>query len=97
MRIDGLLKLMAEKGASDLFLRAQAPAHVRIDGRLQVIDQKVITKDEIIFYASMPTRDVLYARLAGALISPMAKLAWVLKEMSEAQKSKSAGESAAEN
>ena len=60
-------------------------------------ESKVLTRDEIVFFASMPTKDVLFARLAGALISPMAKLAWVLKEMSDAKESKSAGEATAEN
>jgi len=62
-----------------------------------VHESKILTKDEIVFFASLPTKDVLFARLAGALISPMAKLAYVLKEMGNAEGSKSAGEATAEN
>ena len=47
MRTEKLFKTMVEKGASDLFLRAHAAPHVRIDGRLQVLDDKVLTKEEM--------------------------------------------------
>lgn len=51
MRVEKLFSMMVEKNASDLFLRANAMPHARIDGRLHVLEQKTITKEEIISFA----------------------------------------------
>ena len=48
MRIEKLFELMVEHKASDLFLRAGAAPHARIDGKVQIIDPKVMTKEEML-------------------------------------------------
>ena len=47
MRIEKLLEMMVEKNASDLFLGAGSTPHMRIDGRLHPVDDKVLTKDDL--------------------------------------------------
>jgi len=47
MRLKGLLQIMIEKEASDLFLRAYALPRARIDGKIQVISEKMITPEEM--------------------------------------------------
>src|SRR3989344_3264670 len=51
MRAEKLFKSMVEKNASDLFLRVHAAPHVRIDGKIQILDEKVLNKEEIITIA----------------------------------------------
>ncbi len=46
MRLEKLLKIMVGQGASDLFLRAGALPHIRVNGRLQALDEPALTKDE---------------------------------------------------
>ncbi|HBS48371.1 TPA: 50S ribosomal protein L10 [Candidatus Dependentiae bacterium] len=53
-----------------------------------IFEDKFISKQEINFLAALPAKDVLYARLAGVLISPMAKLAYVLKAVAEKNEAK---------
>ena len=48
MKVKKYFQLMVEKNSSDLFLRAGGIAHARIDGKIQPIDQKPLTKEEII-------------------------------------------------
>lgn len=51
MRSEKLFRLMVEKGASDLFIRAGAEPRARIDGKLQIIDPKPVTKEEVVALA----------------------------------------------
>ena len=51
MRIEKLFSMMVEKNASDLFLRVNATPHVRVDGKLQILDPKVVSKEEIVSFA----------------------------------------------
>lgn len=46
--------------------------------KLGVMDQKVLQPEEISKLAKLPSRDQLYAELAGAMESPMAQLASAL-------------------
>ncbi len=48
MKIQKYFQLMVEKNASDLFLRAGGIAHARIDGKIEPIDTKPLSKDEIL-------------------------------------------------
>ena len=48
MKLDKLFKLVVEKQASDLFLRAGAVPHIRIHGKLELLDFPAITKEEIL-------------------------------------------------
>jgi twitching motility protein PilT len=58
-RIDALLAMMSEKGASDLHLKAGSPPAVRVDGRLVILrDQAVLSADEMLALA----REMLEAR-----------------------------------
>ncbi|HZP10838.1 MAG TPA: PilT/PilU family type 4a pilus ATPase [Nevskiaceae bacterium] len=45
--IQGLLKKMAERGASDLFLAAEAPPHLKVDGDSQPLDLPVLTGADV--------------------------------------------------
>ncbi|MBI4972341.1 MAG: PilT/PilU family type 4a pilus ATPase [Candidatus Omnitrophica bacterium] len=47
MQIKDYLKLMVEKDASDLFCRAGARIHLRIDGKVVPVDEKVVSLDEV--------------------------------------------------
>lgn len=47
MRVEKLFKAMVEQGASDMFLRASAPPYARISGKLQILSEGIITKEEI--------------------------------------------------
>ncbi|MDD5155109.1 MAG: PilT/PilU family type 4a pilus ATPase [Candidatus Omnitrophica bacterium] len=47
MTIKDYLKLMVEKNASDLFFRAQADIRMRIDGKIEVVDERIVSLDEI--------------------------------------------------
>ena len=47
MRISQLLKQMTVQGASDLFLRTNAVPHFRIDGKIQNVDSRPISKEEM--------------------------------------------------
>ena len=54
--INALLKLMVDKGASDLHITANWPAHIRIDEKLIAVDDRVLSADE--------AKDVIYSLLA---------------------------------
>ena len=45
--IQNLLKLMVEKGASDLHVSANWPAHIRIDEKLVPVDDRVLSAEDI--------------------------------------------------
>ena len=47
MGIKSYLKLMLEKNASDMFYRAGANVHMRIDGKVLSIDERIISLDEV--------------------------------------------------
>lgn len=47
MGIENYLKLMVEKDASDIFYRAGANVHMRIDGKVVPIDDRIISLDEV--------------------------------------------------
>ena len=47
MEIKKYLKLMVEKNASDLFYRAGANIRMRIDGKVVVIDEHIVSLDEV--------------------------------------------------
>ncbi len=47
MRISQLLKQMTGQGASDLFLRTNAVPRARIDGKVQTIDPRILSKEEM--------------------------------------------------
>lgn len=51
MRLEKLFKTMVEIGASDLFLRANAAPHVRVNGRIRILDDHHVSKEEIITLA----------------------------------------------
>ncbi len=53
MKMEKLFKAMVEKRASDLFLRANTAVRIRVDGRLQVLDDQVMSKKEILMIADM--------------------------------------------
>ncbi|MEW6202770.1 MAG: type IV pilus twitching motility protein PilT, partial [bacterium] len=46
-RLNEYLKTMVEKGASDLHFKADAPAHIRIEGRLSPLDGKPLDSELI--------------------------------------------------
>lgn len=48
IQIRELFKIMLDKEASDLFLRTNASPRARIDGRVQVIKEDPLTKDEML-------------------------------------------------
>ena len=47
MRITQLLKQMMAQGASDLFLRTNTVPRARIDGKIQSVDSRMISKEEM--------------------------------------------------
>lgn len=47
MDIKKYLKIMVDKGASDMFYRAGTNVHMRIDGEVVAVDDKVISLDEV--------------------------------------------------
>ncbi len=47
LRLESFLKIMVEKGASDLFLRINALPRVRINGKIQALDDQPASKEEI--------------------------------------------------
>ena len=47
MNVKRFFKMMVDQNASDLFLRANAPPHARVDGKLMILDPMVLTKDDI--------------------------------------------------
>ena len=51
MKIEKIFKTMVEKGSSDLFLRANASPHVRVNGKIEVIDSHVFSKEDMITIA----------------------------------------------
>ncbi len=46
VRLDDLLVEMVEKGASDLFLKAGVGPHIRVDGKIQMMDYGELTLEE---------------------------------------------------
>ncbi|MBI5870598.1 MAG: PilT/PilU family type 4a pilus ATPase [Actinobacteria bacterium] len=50
--IDELLKIMVDRGASDLHLKTGSPPVVRVDGELYLLDEKDITPDGMKEYAA---------------------------------------------
>ena len=52
-------------------------------------ENKLIDKDGINFLATLPSREVLLARLCGTLLAPITNLAVVLKKASEKSEEKS--------
>jgi twitching motility protein PilT len=51
-RIDALLAMMSERGASDLDLKAGSPPAIRVDGRLSILrDQPLLGADEMVAMA----------------------------------------------
>ena len=51
-RIDALLAMMSERGASDLDLKAGSPPAIRVDGRLSILrDQPFLGADEMVAMA----------------------------------------------
>ena len=47
MRLEQLLKLMAEKGASDLHIKPMRPPLLRIHGRLMPLEAERLTPEQI--------------------------------------------------
>lgn len=47
MEVGGLLRLMADKGASDLFLSAGAPVNIKIDGETRPLKMPSLSADDI--------------------------------------------------
>ena len=47
MEIKKYLKLMVEKNASDMFYRAGANVRMRIDGKVVIIDDRIVSLDEV--------------------------------------------------
>ena len=47
--------------------------------KLGIMDNKILQPDQVNAIAKLPSRDVLYSMLAGALEAPMAALASVLE------------------
>ncbi len=47
MEIKKYLKLMVDKNASDMFYRAGANVRMRIDGRVTIVDERIISLDEV--------------------------------------------------
>lgn len=47
MEIKKYLKMMLEKNASDMFYRAGSNVHMRIDGKVVQVDEKVLTLEEV--------------------------------------------------
>lgn len=45
--MNSLLKLMIEKNASDLHIAAKAPAQIRIDERLEAVDDRVLSAEDV--------------------------------------------------
>src|SRR5581483_11487848 len=56
--IHALLKLMADHGASDLFLTVGAPPHIKIEGVTSPVDGAVLKRGEVksILYSLMTER-----------------------------------------
>jgi twitching motility protein PilT len=50
--IDELLRIMVDKGASDLHLKAGSPPVVRVDGELYMLDENKVTPDGMKEYAA---------------------------------------------
>ena len=48
MSIKELMHEMVKRNASDLFYRAGGSARLRVDGKLLIIDEKVLTIDDVI-------------------------------------------------
>ncbi|MCX5700617.1 MAG: PilT/PilU family type 4a pilus ATPase [Candidatus Omnitrophica bacterium] len=48
MKIKDLLKEMSERNASDLFYRSGGTPRLRIDGKLVIVDDKVLTVDDVV-------------------------------------------------
>jgi large subunit ribosomal protein L10 len=49
------------------------------------LDKRVVDASKVKFIATLPSKEVLIARLAGLLKSPVSRLAFVLKEISTKQ------------
>ncbi|MBL7151508.1 MAG: PilT/PilU family type 4a pilus ATPase [Candidatus Omnitrophica bacterium] len=47
MEIKKYLKIMIDKGASDMFYRAGTSVHMRINGEVTCVDEKVVSLDEV--------------------------------------------------
>jgi len=47
MNIKGYLKLLVEKNGSDMFYRAGSNVHIRIDGKVVPVDDKIVSLDEV--------------------------------------------------
>jgi len=65
-KLRDLLKIMVEKEASDLYLRTNATPRARINGRIEVIDEDVIVKAEMVsltnFLLDNDTRKQIYTQ-----------------------------------
>ncbi|MDK2970431.1 MAG: twitching motility protein PilT [Candidatus Sumerlaeota bacterium] len=71
LRLDDLLQEMVEKGASDLFIKAGVPPHIRVDGRIQPLPYGemnmqdvqdlacgMMTEDQIVSFEKYPEMDL---------------------------------------
>ncbi|MDP3732743.1 MAG: PilT/PilU family type 4a pilus ATPase [Candidatus Omnitrophota bacterium] len=47
MDIKNYLKLMIEKNASDMFYRAGGNVRMRIDGKVEIVDERIVSLDEV--------------------------------------------------
>ena len=77
--IDGFLKLMVEKNASDLHITANWPAHMRVDGKLVAVDDNVLSAQE--------AKDLIYGILSKPQIEKFERdmeldIAFELKDIS---------------
>ncbi|MFH0762913.1 MAG: PilT/PilU family type 4a pilus ATPase [Candidatus Omnitrophota bacterium] len=59
MDIKKYLKIMVDKGASDMFYRAGASVRMRIDGEVVSVDEKIISLDEVNDAVKQLTTDAL--------------------------------------
>lgn len=50
--VDELLQIVVQRGASDLHLKAGSPPAIRVDGELYLLDEQVITPEEMKDYAA---------------------------------------------
>ncbi len=66
VRLDDLLIEMVERGASDLFLKAGVPPHVRIDGKITALDYGELTLEE--------TQDIAYGMMTEEQIEKFEKI-----------------------
>jgi large subunit ribosomal protein L10 len=59
----------------------------RADNKLKLIagtlDSEIIDTKKILFLGSLPSKNILIARICGALHAPLIRIAWVLKQRAE--------------